>query len=156
MRLTDILTPRRIKVPLTSDTKAGVIEELVDLLAADGTLNDRDRMLQAVMEREKTRTTGIGEGLAIPHGKSSAAADLAMALGEAPDGVDFESVDGKPVTIVFLLVSPMDKTGPHIQALARLSKAMTDVELKESLEKADSPQKAYELLTSWDDQNANG
>ncbi len=156
MRLTDILTPRRIKVPLASDSKAGIIKELVDLLAADKALHDRDRMLQAVMERERTRTTAVGEGLAIPHGKSAAAARLAMSLGKVPRGVDFNSVDGKPVTLVFLLVSPMDKTGPHIQALARLSKAMTDVDLKAAMEKAKNAKKVYKLLADWDERNANG
>ncbi len=124
MLLTEIFTPQRVKVPLESTTRDGVIAELVDLLGIEDKA-DRDKVLAAVLERERIRTTGIGNGIALPHGKCAAVKELAMAVGKPAAPVDFQSVDGKPVTVIFLLVSPMDKTGPHIQALARISRLLS-------------------------------
>ena len=125
MLLTEILTPARVKVPLTAGTKEGVISELIDLLTANGDLKDGAKVFQAVMEREKTRTTGIGSGLAIPHGKSAGVSQLVMAVGKPASPVEYQSIDGRPVNLIFLLVSPMDMTGPHIQALARISRLIS-------------------------------
>jgi len=97
--------------------------------------------------REQTRSTGIGSGIAIPHGKCKAVKELVMAIGIAHEPIDFESVDDKPVTIVILLVSPTDQTGPHIQALARISRLMLDEQFRQSLEKAGSAEELYELLS---------
>jgi fructose-specific phosphotransferase system IIA component len=146
MILTQILQPTCIKVPLEGREKQTVIAELVDLLADNKLVQDRDMALDAVFTREKTRSTGIGSGIAIPHGKCSAVRELVMAMGIARDAIDFDSVDGKPVSIVILLVSPLDQTGPHIQALARISRLMLDDAFKSSLEQASSAEAAYELL----------
>ncbi len=148
MILTQILQPTCVKVPLEGKDKNAVITELVDLLDANGLLLDRDVALEAVFVREQTRSTGIGSGIAIPHGKCKAVKELVMALGIAREPIDFASVDGKPVTIVILLVSPTDKTGPHIQALARISRLMLDEQFKQSLEKAGSVEELYELLNN--------
>ncbi len=147
MVLTQILQPTCIKVPLESRDKYSAIAELVDLLTDDRLVQDRDVALDAVLAREKTRSTGIGSGIAIPHGKCSAVRELVMAMGITPDSIDFDSVDGKPVSIVILLVSPLDQTGPHIQALARISRLMLDEGFKTALEKASSAQAAYDLLS---------
>jgi fructose-specific phosphotransferase system IIA component len=146
MTLTQILQLSCVKVPLEGKHKKSIITELVDLLDQSGLLLDRNNALDAVFMREQTRSTGIGSGIAIPHGKCKAVKELVMALGIARDPVDFESVDGKPVTIVILLVSPVDQTGPHIQALARISRLMLDDNFKQSIEKAESPEQVYELL----------
>lgn len=148
MVLTQILQPTCVKAPLEGKDKNSVITELVDLLDANGLLLDRNAALEAVFAREQTRSTGIGSGIAIPHGKCNAVKELVMAVGVAHEPIDFESVDGKPVTIVILLVSPADQTGPHIQALARISRLMLDQRFKESLEKSDSAEQAYELLSN--------
>jgi fructose-specific phosphotransferase system IIA component len=148
MTLTQILQPTCIKVPLESRDKYSVITELVDLLNENRLLHGREAALDAVFTREKTRSTGIGSGIAIPHGKCSAVRELVMALGITREPIDFDSVDGKPVSIVILLVSPLDQTGPHIQALARISRLMLDEEFKSALEKAPSAQAAYELLST--------
>ncbi|HAU38945.1 MAG TPA: PTS sucrose transporter subunit IIABC [Phycisphaerales bacterium] len=144
--LKDLLSPGRIRAPLKETTKEGVIRELIDVLAAGDDLRDRDAALQAVLEREKTRTTGIGNGLAIPHGKTDAVGELVMAVGIAPTPVDFESVDGKPVSLVLLLLSPLDKTGPHIQALARISRLMSLAEFRKKLSAAGSAQEVYDAI----------
>jgi len=146
MMLTEILQPNCIKVPMESRDKKSAIAELVDLLDAGRLLLDKDVALQSVLSREQTRSTGIGGRLAIPHGKCNAVNDLVMALGIAHRPIDFESIDSKPVTIIILLVSPADKTGPHIQALAKISRLMLDEEFKGKLEKAKSAQDVYKLL----------
>jgi len=146
MLLTDILTLERVKVPLTASTKRGLIEELVDLAAADGSVTDSEKALQAVLEREQTRTTGIGDALAIPHGKTAAVKELTMAIGRAPQGVDFESIDSKPVTLAILLLSPMDKTGPHIQALARISRLFSIESFRKKLNSAETARELLEIV----------
>jgi fructose-specific phosphotransferase system IIA component len=147
MILTQILQPTCVKVPLEGKDKNAVISELIDLLDADGLLSDKNAASEAVFVREQTRSTGIGSGIAIPHGKCKAVKELVMAVGIAHQPIDFESVDGKPVTIVILLVSPADQTGPHIQALAKISRLMLDQEFKQALEKAGTADEAYELLS---------
>ncbi|MHC4500197.1 MAG: PTS sugar transporter subunit IIA [Planctomycetota bacterium] len=152
MVLTQILQPACVKVPLESKDKQVVITELVDLLSANGLLLDRDVALDSVLAREKTRSTGIGSSIAIPHGKCNAVKELVMAMGIAHEPIDFESIDKKPVTIIILLVSPADQTGPHIQALARISRLMLDEEFKHKLEEATSAEEVYELLSSKEDE----
>jgi fructose-specific phosphotransferase system IIA component len=147
MNLTQILQPTCVKVPLEGKDKNAVITELVDLLDANNLLEDRSAASEAVFMREKTRSTGIGSGIAIPHGKCKAVKELVMAIGIAHEPIDFDSVDGKPVTIVILLVSPTDQTGPHIQALASISRLMLDEQFRQSLEKSGSAEELYELLS---------
>ncbi len=138
MELSKILTPDRIRVPLAATDKVGVISELIDLLAASGALLNRDAALDAVLKREAERTTGIGYGLAIPHGKSDGVEHLAMAAGKPAKPVDFQSLDGRPVSFIVLLVSPPDQTGPHIQALAKISRLMNIEEFRHAVELATS------------------
>jgi len=147
MVLTQILQPACIKAPLNGTDKDSVITELVDILAENNLLLDKDVVLESVFAREQTRSTGIGSGIAIPHGKCEGVDDLVMAVGIAPEPVNFDSIDQKPVSIVILLVSPADRTGPHIQALARISRLMLDEEFRSKLEKAASPEEAYQLIS---------
>ncbi|MHC4782337.1 MAG: PTS sugar transporter subunit IIA [Planctomycetota bacterium] len=148
MILTQILQPTCIKAPLASTNKDDAIEELINLLADSGCLAERGEALEAVLAREQTRSTGIGSGIAIPHGKCSAAKELVMAVGIAADPIEFDSIDNKPVNILLLLVSPPDQTGPHIQALARISRLMLDAQFKSQLEKAASPEEVYDLIST--------
>jgi len=152
MKLTEILQPNCVKVPLESKDKKSAIIELVDLLDSKHLLSDRDIVLESVLMREKTRSTGIGSGIAIPHGKCNAVKELVMAVGIADKPIDFESVDAKPVKIILLLVSPANQTGPHIQALAQISRLMLDEKFKEKLENSNSADEAYELLSKKDNQ----
>ena len=147
MMLTQILQPTCVKVPLTGRDKDAAITELVDILEQNGLVQNRQVALDAVFTRERTRSTGIGSGIAIPHGKCGAVRELVMALGIAHEPIDFDSVDKKPVSIVILLVSPLDQTGPHIQALARISRLMLDDAFKSELERSQSAQAAYQLLS---------
>jgi len=146
MNLTEILRPSCIKIPLEGKDKQAVITELVDVLDDNGLLQDRKAVSDAVLMREQTRSTGIGSGIAIPHGKCKGVAKLVMSIGIASRPIDFASIDGQPVSIFIMLVSPADQTGPHIQALAQISKLMLDKQFKQDLEKASSADEAYSLL----------
>ncbi|MHC4187352.1 MAG: PTS sugar transporter subunit IIA [Planctomycetota bacterium] len=146
MLLTQIMQPSCVKVPLEAKDKESAIIELLDLLDSNGVLDNRDSAQEAVMTREKTRSTGIGSGIAIPHGKCNSVKELVMTMGIVPDGMDFQSVDNKPVKIIILLVSPLDQTGPHIQALASISRLMLDEDFKSKLEQSSSAEELYDLL----------
>lgn len=148
MILSQVLQPSCVKVPLDGSDKRSVITELVNILDGNKLLLDRDAALQAVLTREQTRSTGIGSGIAIPHGKCKAVKELVMAIGIAPRAIDFDSVDGKPVSIVILLLSPSDQTGPHIQALAKISRLMLDETFRNKLQNAASAEEACELLSN--------
>lgn len=146
MRLTEILKPQNIKIPVVATTKNEAIKELVDLLAANGSITDGKKVLDAVLDRETTRTTGIGNGLAIPHGKTNGTPDLVMAIGKPEKPIDFHSIDGRPVTIIWMLSSPPDKTGPHIHALARISRLMTIDKFRQSLNAAKTADEMFQII----------
>jgi mannitol/fructose-specific phosphotransferase system IIA component (Ntr-type) len=122
MKITDILDKNCIRIPLKSTEKVQAITELVDLLDQGGRLADRDAVLKAVLDREKARSTGIGLGLAVPHGKSHGCRSLTMAIGKPAKPLEFDAVDARPCDLIVLLISPADETGPHIQALANVSR----------------------------------
>ncbi len=122
MKITDILDANCVRVPLRASDKTAAITELVEVLRDGGKLSDADDVLRAVLEREQTRSTGIAEGLAVPHGKCHGCAKLVLAIGKPATPIDFNSKDGRPCELVFLLASPVDEMGPHIQALAQISR----------------------------------
>jgi mannitol/fructose-specific phosphotransferase system IIA component (Ntr-type) len=146
MRLTEILKPANIKIPLEAKVKTEAIGELVNLLAANGELTDPKKVLDAVLDREATRTTGIGSGLAIPHGKCTGTDHLVMAIGRPATPIDFQAIDGRPVDLIWLLSSPPDKTGPHIHALARISRLMTIPRFRQALSTAKTPQEIFDSI----------
>ena len=146
MRLTEILKPTNIKVPLQAKVKNEAIAELVNMLAANGEVTDPKKVLDSVLDREATRTTGIGNGLAIPHGKTNGVKDLVMAIGKPATPIDFQSIDGRPVTIICLLSSPPDKTGAHIHALARISRLMTIDRFRQALTNAKTSQEIFDAI----------
>lgn len=146
MKLLDILSPECVKAPLESTDKRGVIDELVDLLAGLDRVGNPQSLKEAVWAREQTRTTGIGHGLAIPHGKCEGLSGLAMAIGKPQNPIEFEAIDGQPVRLIVLLASPPDRTSDHIQALARISRLMTMDDFRDRIYAASTPEEIYELL----------
>lgn len=150
MRLIEILKPKNIKVPLVATVKNDAIKELVDLLGQNNEITDPKKVLDAVLEREATRTTGIGNGLAIPHGKCTGTNDLVMAIGKATNPIEFQAIDGRPVSLIWLLSSPPDKTGPHIHALARISRLMTIDKFRQTLLAAPDAQAMYDAIIAQD------
>ena len=138
MNLLDILSLESIIVDLKGESKEEIITELVNSLPVGDAITDRDQALQAVLDREKIMSTGIGDGIAIPHGKSAAVTELVAAMGTQRRGMDFDALDGEPAYVFFLLVSPANVSGPHIKALARISRLLKNDEFKKKLIEADS------------------
>ncbi|MBT4530254.1 MAG: PTS sugar transporter subunit IIA [Phycisphaerae bacterium] len=132
MNLLDLLQENTMRAPLQSTDRQGAISELVDLLAEQGCISDADTIRQVVWERELQRTTGIGEGLAIPHGRCEKLDSMVMAMGRPAIPIDFSSPDKRPVELIILLVSPTDNTSDHIQALGRISRLMVDRTFREA------------------------
>lgn len=146
MNLSEILNPACVKVPLSATDKKAAIDELVDLLASAGKISDAAGLKSAVWTRETTRTTGIGHALAIPHGKAPGIPSLCMAVGKPAQPIDFNSIDGKPVRLIVLLASPIDKTNDHIQALAKVSRLMASEEFRNKIYAASTSEQILELL----------
>ncbi|MDE2847993.1 MAG: PTS sugar transporter subunit IIA [Gemmatimonadetes bacterium] len=146
MSLTELLDENAILVNLKATQKQEVIEELAAALTASGRISDNREVLQAVLEREKIMSTGIGKGVAIPHGKCKAVDRLVGVLGIKKEGVDFQSLDEQPVYLFFLLVSPLNVSGPHIRALAHISRLLRHDNLRKQLIAAEDPRDALALI----------
>ena len=138
MKLTELKEKNSILTDLKGANKFQVIEELVDCLASGGQLKDRDTAFEDVLDRERYLSTGLENGIAIPHGKTDAVNELTIAYGFHKEGVDFESLDGKPAHLIFLVLSPKDTSGPHIQFLALISRNLKKNHIHEQLMKASS------------------
>ena len=146
MDLKDLLSVDVIKIPLESDEKYQIIEELVDILNDCGRIQNRDMVLNAVFERERVMSTGMGNGVAIPHAKTDGVKDLVAAFGVTKQDVDFQSIDEKPVRIVFLLAGPTEQTGPHLKALSHISRLMHRKEFREKLAAVRSAEEVVAII----------
>ena len=146
MRLKDLLSEQVIRIPLQNTEKFKIIEEMVDILDASKKLKDRDAVLRAVLERERVMSTGMGDGVAIPHAKTDGVDQLVAAFGITKEPVDFQSIDNKPVRIIFLLVGPTNQTSPHLKALSRISRLMHREEFREQLVAARSSKEVIEAI----------
>jgi fructose-specific phosphotransferase system IIA component len=146
LTVNDILDPQCVVVPLQAANKRDAIDQLVDAMATAGRISDAATVKKAVWDREQQRSTGIGEGLAIPHGKTSAAPRLTLAVGRLAQPIEYDSIDRKPVRLVVLLVSPPEKTSEHIQALGRISRLMTSAEFREQVYSATDAEQLVELF----------
>jgi PTS system nitrogen regulatory IIA component len=151
MKLTDILSPESITLDLKAEGKRDVLEELCRLLADAKKLPDPEALLQTLVDRESLGSTGIGQGVAIPHGKSPAVPAQAAALGLSKKGVDFDALDGEPVYILFLVAAPPDAAGPHLKALAKISRLLKDKPFRQSLRDAVSVDDVLKIIGSEDD-----
>lgn len=150
MKLSESLSPARIKVPLEATEKRAAITELVDLLVQNNGSVERDKLLTAVMEREAQRSTGIGQGFAVPHAKTDAVKNLSIAIGRCREPIEFDAVDGAPVRLIALLASPTHATSLHIQALAKLTRLVTNAAVREQLFGADSAAALFEVISTHD------
>ena len=148
MNLLDILPREAIKVPLAATDRHEAIDELIELLAEHDHIRDPQKLKTVVWDREQQRSTGIGEGIAIPHGKSDCSDTLVLAIGRPREPIDFNSVDRKPVKLIFLLASPPEKTSDHIQALGKISRIMVQAEFREKAYAAEDADTLYELIKS--------
>lgn len=146
MKLLDILDVQCIRSPLQASDKQAAIFELVDLLAKSGRVTQPETLRDAVWAREQTRTTGIGHGLAIPHGKAPGVDSLAIAIGRPSQPMEFQAIDSKPVRLIILLASPPHATSDHIQALAGISKLMSMEEFRQKVYAAGSADEIFRLF----------
>ncbi|MDR1863423.1 MAG: cation:proton antiporter [Treponema sp.] len=144
--LLSLICPECTSLSLKGETKKEIITELVDLLAYRGKLLDRNLVLKDVLEREKTMSTAMQDGIALPHAKSDGAGDLAAAVGIKKEGVDFDSLDGEKSRLFILVVSPRKVSGPHVQFLAAIGTVLNDGATREEVINADSAETAVKLL----------
>jgi len=137
-RMLRFLKPSCIVPQLAAETKLEAIDELLAVLDREGLIRDLKVVRRDVLAREKQMSTGITDGLALPHAKSHGARGLAVAFGMKPAGIPFDSLDGKPATAIFLVVSRVDRSGPHLQCLAEITTFFSNPECRKRLLKADS------------------
>lgn len=151
MKIVEILSPEAVSVDLKSQGKREVLAEMCALLGGVKKLSDPEKMVQVLMEREALGSTGIGQGVAIPHGKTAAVAGQVAAIGISKKGVNFESLDGEPVHIVFLLIAPPDAAGNHLKALAKVSRLLKDKFFRQALRDAKNPEELLRIIREEDD-----
>jgi len=148
MLLINYLDPKAVKVDLQAKNKKEVLKEVTDILLEAKKIRNEDRneIVKKLLEREEMGSTGIGYGIAIPHGKSEKVKDIVLAIARSKKGVDFDSLDGKPVNLFFLLVASPSASSLHLKALARLSRFLKDRSFRESLIKAETAEKIYNII----------
>lgn len=150
MRVVDFLQPECVVANLGATTKPAVLAELSERLAKVVPAVDAPTLRRILEERELLASTAIGDGIAIPHGKLDSVGHLVGVLGRAVNGIEFESIDGKPTHLVFMLVAPASSTGVHLKALARLSRLFRDPEFRQRLLVAPSGEAMYQVIAEED------
>jgi len=151
MRLTDILDQELVLPDLQGQNKREVLNEFAALLDAREKIRDQSGFLEVILAREALGSTGIGEGIAIPHGKLKNLDRLVLSFGISHKGVDFEAMDGNPVHIFFVLIAPEDSPGDHLKALARISRVLKNRSFRERLLEASSAVELYQLICEEDE-----
>ena len=152
MKITDFLRERAISVDLQAKDKEGVIREMVQLLVKAGEIKpaEEEKIVPVLLAREALGSTGIGQGVGIPHGKSNVVRQLVGAFGVSRRGVNFDSLDGEAAQIFFLLLAPEDSAGPHLKALARISRLLKDRYFRESLKEAKEEKQVIRIIQQED------
>jgi len=150
MFLQDVVSKSTIVLDLKGTKKEEVIRELVDVLAQNKVLKNKEGFLNAVLERETLESTAIGDGLAIPHAKSDSAERIFCALGVKKEGLNFDSLDGKPVCIVFLVASPPDMNKEYIQIVAKAARLLKSKVMFEKILEAKSPEEVLKIIADFD------
>ena len=150
MYIDDLLKEEFVRSNLKSRTKREVLVELCDLFPQAKADVDCTTMVEVLLEREKLGSTGIGDGIAIPHGKLAGLSRLMISFGRSAHGVDYDSLDGKPVYLFFLLMAPENSAGQHLKALAKISRMLKDKTFRKSLIEAPSAHELYERILEKD------
>ena len=153
MPIMDFLSKKAIVIDIKSTKKEDAIKELVDALLNSGDIEKRcrNKLIESLMARESLGSTAIGQGIAIPHAKSDCVDKLVAAFGLSKKGVDFDSLDGEPAYIFFLLVAPQDSAGPHLKALARISPLLKDKYFRDSLRACSDEKAIIKIITEEDE-----
>ena len=146
MNIRKTLSKEVVSLDLQGENKEQVIEELLDLLVAAGKVSNRKAALKALWEREKKMSTGMQNGIAIPHGKCDCVDSLAVAMGFHKTGIDFESLDQQPAQFFVMTLSPANRTGPHIQFLSEVSRQLNNPAIRERILNTTSVEAVIEIL----------
>ncbi|MCA9676360.1 MAG: PTS sugar transporter subunit IIA [Kofleriaceae bacterium] len=150
MKIVELIRREMIVPALVARDKPGLLEELAAHVASQNAKIDRTALTRVLIDREQLASTAIGEGVAIPHGKMSAVSEIVACLGRAPGGVDFDSMDGQPTFLFFVLVAPENSTGAHLKALARISRVFKDAEFRRRLLDAPDADAMYRVIAEED------
>jgi PTS system nitrogen regulatory IIA component len=150
MKIVDLIRRDMVVPALQATDKRGVLEELAQYMSGRHPRIDRATLSRVLIEREQLASTAIGEGVAIPHGKLSAVGEIVACLGRAPTGVEFDSMDGQPTYLFFVLVAPESSTGAHLKALARISRVFKDPEFRRRLLAASDADSMYHVVAEED------
>ncbi len=150
MKIMSFLDPKSIILNLEPKSKKEIIRTLIEVLHKNKRVEDIEDAFNSVIEREKLGSTGVGSGVAIPHGRTKAVKQLVGALGISPEGVEFESLDGEPVHFIFLILSPLDATGDYLRALSRVSRFFRDRFFREALKNVSSVEEAIKIIKQED------
>lgn len=150
MRITELLTRETILLSLSANSKLDAVEELVGVLERAGKITDRKVFKDAIIRREEQSTTGVGDGIAIPHAKTSVVKDAAIVFGRSHAGVDYESLDGQPAHLFFMIAAPEGANNTHLEALARLSTILMKADAREKLLGAESADDVLDIIDSYD------
>lgn len=151
MKILDILSETSIISELKGTTKKAVLEELIDAIRIQNPQLDRDRLMAVLLERERLGSTGIGDGIAIPHGKIKDLNQLVLSFGKSSQGVDFESMDGRPVHLFFLLVAPETSSGIHLRALAKIARLLKNNAIRKRLGSVKNPGEIFAVIQQEDE-----
>jgi nitrogen PTS system EIIA component len=151
MRLNQMFKIEFLNENLLSNAKADVLEELIGVLIKSGLKIDKAKAIDVLQQREKLGSTGIGDGVAIPHGKIADIHELVVVFGRSYKGIDFNASDGKPVHLFFLLLAPENSTGQHLKALARISKMLKTPNFRKKLIDAESTSDLYKAIVEQDE-----
>jgi PTS system nitrogen regulatory IIA component len=146
MKIVDLLNPAAIVADLKASDKRTALEELADAVVTVDTSLDRSEIIKVLQERERLGSTGIGDGVAIPHGKLKAIDKLLISFGRSPSGVEFDSMDGKPAKLFFLLLAPEESVGIHLKTLARISKLLKSSSVRRRLLDAEGREDIYRVI----------
>lgn len=150
MKIVELIRREMIVPSLAARDKRGILDELAGHIASKITRIDRTTLLRVLVDREQLASTAIGEGVAIPHGKLPTVGEIVACLGRAPGGVDFDSMDGQPTYLFFVLVAPENSTGAHLKALARISRVFKDADFRRRLLAADDADAMYRVIAEED------
>ena len=150
MKISDILKKEHVIKELNSCDKKNVLDELSSFLEDEGEITNKESLLAALIEREKLGSTGIGENVAIPHAKISEIDKIITVFGRSKNGVEFESLDQKPVNFIFLVIAPENSTSQHLKALARISRLFKNASLRESVLRTNEADQIYSILVDED------
>ena len=154
MRITDLLDARSILLDASPKSKSEALDQIVDLMVKSEKINDKEAYRKQVYAREEESTTGIGEGIAIPHGKCDAVTKPGLAAMVVKDGVDFDSLDGEPVTLMFLIAAPNTEDNIHLDVLSKLSVLLMNEEFTESLRNAKTVEEFMNIINDADEKEA--